>query len=65
LENHRAALRDQVQRINKLLATLEKTISSLQGEGKMPEKEYIEGFDETRYEDETRERWGQTPQYAE
>ena len=65
LENHRAALRDQVQRLNKLLATLEKTISSLQGEGKMSEKEYFEGCDETRYEDETRERWGQMPQYAE
>jgi len=65
LENHRAALRDQVQRLNKLLATLEKTISSLQGEGKMSEKEYFEGFDETRYEDETRERWGQMPQYTE
>lgn len=65
LENHRTALRKQVHRLNKLLATLEKTISSLQGEGKMSEKEYFEGFDETRYEDESRERWGQMPQYAE
>ena len=65
LENHRAALRDQVQRLNKLLATLEKTISSLEGEGKMSEKEYFEGFDETRYEGEIRELWGQTPQYTE
>ncbi len=65
LENHRTALRKQVHRLNKLLATLEKTISSLQGEGNMSEKEYFEGFDETRYEDETRERWGQMPQYAE
>jgi len=31
----------------------------------MPEMENIEGFDETRYEDETQERWGQTPQYIE
>ena len=65
LENHRDALKDQVKRINKLLETLGKTISSLQGEGNMPEKEYFEGFDETQYEDETRERWGGTPQYAE
>jgi DNA-binding transcriptional MerR regulator len=65
LENHQDALRDQVQRLNRLLATLEKTISSLQGEGNMSEKEFFAGFDETRYEEETRERWGQTPQYAE
>ncbi|MEE8357646.1 MAG: MerR family transcriptional regulator [Anaerolineales bacterium] len=65
LENHRDALKDQVKRINKLLETLGKTISSLQGEGNMSEKEFFEGFDETQYEDETRERWGGTPQYAE
>ena len=65
LENHRDALKDQVKRINMLLETLVKTISSLQGEGIMSEKEYFEGFDETQYEEETRERWGGTPQYAE
>jgi DNA-binding transcriptional MerR regulator len=65
LENHRDALVDQEKRINKLLETLERTISSLQGEGNMSEKEYFEGFDETQYEEETRERWGGTPQYAE
>jgi len=65
LENHRDALNNQEKRINKLLETLGKTISSLQGAGNMSEKEYFEGFDETQYEDETRERWGGTPQYAE
>ncbi len=65
LENHRDALNNQVKRINKLLETIGKTISSLQGEGNMSEKEFFEGFDETQYEDETRERWGGTPQYAE
>ena len=27
--------------------------------------DYFEGFDETQYEEETRERWGDTPQYTE
>jgi hypothetical protein len=31
----------------------------------MTAEEYFEGFDETRYEEETRQRWGSTPQYAE
>ncbi len=65
LENHRNALKNQVKRINKLLGTLVKTISSLEGEGNMSDEAYFEGFDETQYEDETRERWGRTPQYAE
>ncbi|MCK4801772.1 MAG: MerR family transcriptional regulator [Anaerolineales bacterium] len=65
LESHRVAISDQLNRLYVLLDTLEKTINSLKGEQNMSEKEYFEGFDETRYEEETRERWGHTPQYAE
>ena len=31
----------------------------------MTDKDYFKGFDEVQYEDETRERWGDTPQFAE
>jgi hypothetical protein len=31
----------------------------------MTEKDYFEGFDEVQYEEETKERWGHTSQYAE
>ena len=31
----------------------------------MSAEEYFKGFDETQYEEETRERWGDTSQYAE
>ena len=31
----------------------------------MADKEYFEGFDESLYEDEVRERWGDSPQYTE
>ena len=65
LDSHRSALKVQEKRINRLLKTLEKTIVSLQGENYMTENEYFEGFDETQYEDEVRERWGGTPKYAE
>ena len=30
----------------------------------MSAKDYFEGFDESQYEEETRQRWGHTPQYA-
>ena len=31
----------------------------------MTAEEYFEGFDEASYEEETKQRWGNTPQYAE
>ena len=31
----------------------------------MSEKEYFEGFDEAQYAEEAKERWGETPRYAE
>lgn len=31
----------------------------------MTAKEYFKGFDESQYEEEARERWGKTTQYAE
>ena len=31
----------------------------------MSAEEYFEGFDETQYEEETKQRWGNTPRYAE
>lgn len=65
LEKHRSALLNRAKRLDKLLETLEGTIATIKGESNMSEKDYFEGFDETRYEDEVRERWGNTPQYAE
>jgi DNA-binding transcriptional MerR regulator len=63
LKEHQLALNDQLRRLNRLLETLEMTIKNLQGESDMTEKQYFEGFDETRYEDEVRELWGDTPMY--
>lgn len=65
LEKHRGGIITQVERLNKLLDTLDNTIASLQGEHKMADKELFEGFDETQYEGETRELWGDTSQYKE
>jgi hypothetical protein len=65
LENHLKALRNQADRINHLLNTLENTINNLRGEMSMNDKEFFEGFDETLYEEETRALWGDSPKYAE
>lgn len=65
LRNHRAALHSRTKRLDRLIDTIDQTIATIKGEWVMTEKEYFEGFDETRYEDEVKERWGSTPQHAE
>jgi DNA-binding transcriptional MerR regulator len=65
LDEHRTSLEKKAKRLNKLIATIDHTLATIRGERMMTAKEYFEGFDETRYEGETRQRWGNTPQYAE
>ncbi|MFV9675913.1 MAG: MerR family transcriptional regulator [Anaerolineales bacterium] len=65
LENHRSSLQTKLQRLEKLIDTLDKTVASLKGDGTMSDKDVFEGFNESRYEDEARERWGDDPKYAE
>jgi len=65
LINHQDAIRNKVKRYQELLGTIQKTIGSLQGEQNMAEEGYFKGFDEIQYEEETRDRWGHTPQYKE
>ena len=65
LENHRTALKNRALRLEKLIDTVNHTIESIKGENKMKEQELFEGFDESKYEEEARQRWGHTPQYAE
>ena len=65
LQDHQESIREKVKRYQGLLGTIQRTISSLNREENMAENEYFEGFDETQYEEETRDRWGHTPQYKE
>ncbi len=65
LEAHRRSLQERSRRLEQLLHTVDRTIATLQGKGKMTAKDYFEGFDERQYEAEARERWGHTPQWAE
>jgi hypothetical protein len=39
-------------------------MAMLQGEQRMSDNEYFDGFEERQYEDEARERWGDDPKYA-
>ncbi|TET35124.1 MAG: MerR family transcriptional regulator [Anaerolineales bacterium] len=65
LDNQRSALRAKVQRLEKLIDTLDKTVASLKGDGTMSDQDVFDGFDESQYEDEVQERWGDSPKVAE
>ncbi len=65
LRTHRRSLENKIKRLAKLMNTIDTTIANLQGETNMENKDYFEGFDETKYEEEVKERWGDSPRYAE
>lgn len=65
LEKHRLSLQKRARRLERLIETLDQTMATYKGEWMMTDKDYFEGFDEKKYEEEARQRWGHTPQYAE
>lgn len=65
LQKHRATLQKRVERLKDLIATVDRTITAIKGENEMDEYEYFEAFDEKKYEEEARQRWGDSPMYAE
>ena len=65
MEKHRSALLNRRQRLDRLIHTIDQTIHTLKGESQMKENEIFEGFDESQYEEEARQRWGNTAAYAE
>ncbi|MEJ2510387.1 MAG: MerR family transcriptional regulator [Anaerolineales bacterium] len=65
LKEHRSILQAKADRINTLIETVDQTIATIKGEWEMSDKEYFEGFDETKYEEEAKQRWGNTSQWKE
>jgi DNA-binding transcriptional MerR regulator len=64
----REMLREHAQRIVRLLESVDRTLISLEGGIHMTDEEMFEafeGFDPADYEDEVRERWGDTDAYRE
>ena len=58
LSTHRDLLRQEQQRLARQLASVEATISTLEG-GEQPMAENMfDGFDHTQYKEEVEERWG-------
>jgi DNA-binding transcriptional MerR regulator len=60
LNLHLSMLHEKRNQLDKMIATVEKTIQYTKGEIQMTNKEKLEGFDfsHNHYEQEARERWG-------
>ena len=60
LQLHKKMLLEKRARLDKVIATIDKTIQHTKGEIEMTNKEKFEGFDFSHnpYEEEARERWG-------
>ena len=65
LENHHMDLMQRKKRIETLISTVERTINSMEGKIKMSEEAHFNGFDENKYAEEAKARWGNSPQYKE
>jgi len=62
LESHRGLLEKRRERLDELLATVDRTVKKLKGETKMSIKDYYKGFSDEqieKYRREAKERWGE------
>jgi len=63
LEGHRRALNQRVERINRLIETVDHTIKHLQGEYQMSTQDFYSGFDEEKQKklaEEAQNLWGES-----
>jgi len=65
LQKHHSSLHCRLKRLERLIGMIDQTIMTIRGEKDMQPQQYFAGFDESKYEQEARQRWGETPAYAE
>ncbi len=63
LRKHQDAIQARITRYQKLMDTIQRTISDLEGDIVMKDSEIFSGFDEKKYQAEAEVRWGDSPQY--
>lgn len=59
LERHLAWLRQEQQRMQRQIASVENTIHALREGGQIMAKNMFDGFDHTQYKEEVEQRWGE------
>ncbi|TSE15951.1 MerR family transcriptional regulator [Arthrobacter sp. KBS0703] len=58
LSGHLKWLRQEQDRLNRQIASVQRTIEAVKGGGELMAENMFDGFDHTRYKDEVEERWG-------
>lgn len=59
LREHRTALRHEMDRFARLVATVDHTVTSLEQDTALSPADILDGFNHERYAPEARERWGE------
>jgi MerR family transcriptional regulator, thiopeptide resistance regulator len=65
LRMQRAMLGERASQARALIAAVDRALQALEGGAPLTHDEMFEAFDPSRYEDEVRERWGDTEEYRE
>lgn len=65
LQRHRELLVERRARLSELINSLDRTLDAMERGVPMNEKEMFGGFDQSKYEEEARQRWGSTDAYKE
>lgn len=65
LVKQRQELLRRVEQSNAMIRSIDLAIETLKGDEKMNAKELFDGFDHSQYEDEAKQRWGDTAAYRE
>ena len=64
-QEQRRQLEDKLENTHAMLRAVDKALAALKGEPIMDHKELFDGFDPAEYEEEAKERWGDTDAYKE
>ncbi|HEY3364913.1 MAG TPA: MerR family transcriptional regulator [Symbiobacteriaceae bacterium] len=64
LLDHKQLLLERQDRLERLIQSVDRTLESMERGIKMDEKELFGGFDPSKYEEEARQRWGKSKEYA-
>jgi DNA-binding transcriptional MerR regulator len=62
---HRQLLAERQERLRRLIRSVDRTLEAMERSIPMDEREMFDGFDQAKYEEEARQRWGRTRAFEE
>lgn len=65
LLEHKQLLLERQERLGRLVESIDRTLAAMERGIQMDEKAMFDGFDQSQYEEEARQRWGHSKEYQE